>query len=75
MNPADDIDPVERFRDTERVGRAIARATREAVRVHKLLGHSIPTWRDGKVVWIPPEEIVIPPEIPDDGTSSTEKPQ
>jgi hypothetical protein len=34
-------------------------ATREAVLMHKKLGHPIVVWRDGKVVWVPPEEIDV----------------
>jgi hypothetical protein len=37
------------------------KAVREAVRRHKLLGYPIAVSRGGKVVWIPPEEIEIPP--------------
>jgi hypothetical protein len=37
--------------------RAIRRAVREAVLEHALLGHSVSVWRDGKVVWLSPEEI------------------
>ena len=44
-------------------GRAIDRALREAVREallrHKKLGESIVVWKDGKVVWVPPEEIDV----------------
>jgi hypothetical protein len=45
-------------------GTAIQRALREywiktLVR-HKRLGNPIVVWRDGKVVWIPAEEIEIP---------------
>jgi hypothetical protein len=37
--------------------RAIQRAVREAILEHALLGRSVPIWRDGKVVWLSPEEI------------------
>jgi len=50
----------DKFRDG-RVERAVQRAVREALAMHKALGHPIATWRDGKVVWIPPEEIPDPP--------------
>jgi hypothetical protein len=33
---------------------------------HKKLGEPIVIWRDGKVVWVPPEEI----EVPDDPSES-----
>jgi hypothetical protein len=35
------------------------RAVREAIRRHKHAGNPIATWRDGAVVWIPPEEIEV----------------
>jgi hypothetical protein len=45
-------------------GTAIQRALRESwiktLDRHKRLGNSIVVWRDGKVVWIPAEEIEIP---------------
>ena len=47
------------FNDGHSVVRAARRAVREALRRHKLLGHPVAVWRDGRVVWIPPEEIVI----------------
>ena len=35
------------------------RAVRDAILLHKQTGHPIVVWKDGKVVEIPPEEIVI----------------
>ena len=32
---------------------------REALLQHKKLGNPIVVWKDGKVVWIPPEEIPV----------------
>jgi hypothetical protein len=43
---------------------AMQKATREAIRRHKLLGESIAVSRDGKVVILSPEEI---PDFPEDG--------
>lgn len=60
-----DIDAV--FEDGEAIDKAVKEAAREARRFHKAMGHSIPDWRDGKVVWIPPEEIVVDPEEEDSG--------
>jgi hypothetical protein len=39
--------------------RAMQRAVRKALLVHKKLGNPVATWKDGKVVWIPPEEIEV----------------
>ena len=40
--------------------KALREAVAEAIAEHKLRGHPIIIWRDGKVVSIPPEEIAIP---------------
>lgn len=50
--------------DIELVQRAAARAVREAIRRHKLLGESICVWEDGRVIEIKAADIVVPPEIP-----------
>ena len=38
---------------------AIDRAVRAALARHKALGQSIVAWRDGKIVWLAPEEIEL----------------
>ena len=40
----------------------LQRAARHELSIHKRLGNSVATWQDGKVVIIPPEEIVISTE-------------
>ncbi len=50
------------------VERALQRAVRHALLMHKRIGNPIAIWRDGRVVIIPPEEIDIPPD-----DSETEK--
>ncbi len=60
-HPAVDIDQI--CRDGTEIDAAVERAGREARLKHKQLGVPIVVWRDGKVVEIPPEEIVVdPPE-------------
>jgi hypothetical protein len=39
---------------------ALKEAVAEAIAEHKRRGNSIALWRNGKVVVIPPEEIVVP---------------
>jgi hypothetical protein len=39
---------------------ALKEAVAEALAEHKRLGNPIAVWRNGKAVWIPPEEIVVP---------------
>ena len=46
----------------EAIERILQAAVRETLSMHKRLGHSIAVWKDGKVVIVPPEEIVISPE-------------
>jgi hypothetical protein len=38
-------------------------AVNHALLMHKRLGNPIATWKDGNVVIVPPEEIVIPPDV------------
>lgn len=63
MQTADKPDIAAVFADGKAIERAMTQAVREAVLRHKRLGQSVFTWRDGKVVEIPPED------IPDDGES------
>jgi hypothetical protein len=49
----------ERFADTKLITEALGRAVGKALLRHKKLGNPICTWRDGKVVWIPPEQIPV----------------
>jgi hypothetical protein len=57
------------FGTPRRVEAAMNRGVRDALRRHKLLGESIAVMRDGKVVIVPPEEIVVP-ELPEDAAPS-----
>ena len=43
--------------DTPLLVSAIQQAVRDARQRHKKLGNPIAEWRDGKVVWIAPEDI------------------
>ncbi|HPM22741.1 MAG TPA: hypothetical protein PLP66_02470 [Phycisphaerae bacterium] len=40
---------------------ALVDAVRDALLQHKRAGNPIAVWEDGRVVWIPPEEIVVEP--------------
>jgi len=46
----------------EAIERILQAAVRETLSMHKRLGNPIAVWKDGKVVIVPAEEIVIPPE-------------
>ena len=51
-----------RFANDQAVESTLNRAVREAVLRHKRLGETIAEWRDGQVVIVPPEEIVVDEE-------------
>jgi hypothetical protein len=53
--------------ETDLADRVVRKAVREAILRHKRLGQPIAVSEQGKVVWIPPEEIEVPPEE-DEGT-------
>lgn len=46
----------------EAIERVLQAGVRKILSVEKLLGNSISIWKDGKVVIVPPEEIVVSPE-------------
>lgn len=48
-----------RWHDRAGMEAAMRRGVREALLRHKRLGESIAVWRDGQVVIVPPEEIVV----------------
>ena len=50
------------FEDTREVTRRFAVAVREALLDHKRAGNPVAIWRDGKVVIVPPDEIVFEKE-------------
>jgi hypothetical protein len=47
---------------SEDIQAAVRRAVRHALRMHKRAGNPIAVWRDGRVVIIPPEEILVDDE-------------
>lgn len=50
------------FNDREGMDRALAKAVRQALLQHKRMGNPVATWRDGKVVWVEPEDIEVSEE-------------
>lgn len=50
------------FSDRTLIDKALKKAIREAVLQHKRAGNPIVVWRDGQIVWLKPEEIVVPEE-------------
>jgi ABC-type proline/glycine betaine transport system ATPase subunit len=49
----------------EAIERILQRAVQETLAIQRRLGNPISIWKDGKVVIVPPEEIVISPEFSD----------
>ena len=49
----------------EAIERILQAAVQRELSIHKRLGNPIAIWKDGKVVIVPPEEIVISPEFSD----------
>ena len=50
------------MRESTTIEKAMEEAIQETLRSHKLLGDPIVVWRDGKVVWVPPEQIELAAE-------------
>ena len=47
------------FSDDKAIEEAIQKATREALKKHKLAGNPVAVWKDGKVVLLQPHEIIL----------------
>lgn len=45
--------------DREKLTAALATGVREALKKHKMAGNPVVVWRDGKTVWLKPEEIQV----------------
>lgn len=54
--PEKSIDEI--FAEGTLIDKALKQAVREAILQHKRAGNPIVVWRDGKMVWLKPEEIV-----------------
>ena len=61
------LTPADRVDDIPRILRAMQQAVREALRRHKVAGNPVAVWRDGRVVWVQPEDIPDSPDTEDDG--------
>lgn len=47
------------FEDKEKITRALSRAVNEALLQHKKAGNPVASWKDGRIVWIQPEDIPV----------------
>ncbi|MBI3468730.1 MAG: hypothetical protein HY000_37480 [Planctomycetes bacterium] len=55
--PRSDVNQL--FAEGSAIDAALNRAVQEALWWHKQAGNPIAVWRDGQVVWVPPEEIDV----------------
>jgi hypothetical protein len=49
----------EAFADPEKITQALAQGVRDALLKHKQAGNPVVVWREGKAVWIEPEDILV----------------
>jgi hypothetical protein len=49
--------PAERVGDLDRIERALRAAVRDALQRHKRDGDPVAVWREGRVVWLSPDQI------------------
>ena len=61
--PYDDATLARLITEAETVEAAIRASVRDALLMHKKLGNPVATWKDGQVVWIPADEIVVADEV------------
>jgi hypothetical protein len=47
------------FANPEKITQALAQGVHEALLKHKQAGNPVVVWRDGKMVWLKPEEIPV----------------
>ena len=49
----------EALADKDKITKALTQGVHEALLKHKQAGNPIVVWRDGKMVWLKPEEIPV----------------
>ena len=59
--------PAERVGDLDRIERAIRAAVRDALQRHKRDGDPVAVWREGRVVWLTPDQIPTAVDESSDG--------
>ena len=47
------------FGDLSALTAVLNRALHDALEAHRRLGHAVPAWRGGQVIWIEPEEMSL----------------
>ena len=59
--------PAERVGDLDRIERALRAAIRDALQRHKRDGDPVAVWREGRVVWLTPDQILLTGDESSDG--------
>jgi ABC-type proline/glycine betaine transport system ATPase subunit len=59
----DETKRIDLCRDAKKIEKILQRAVDHALEMHRRLGNPIAVWKDGKVVIVPPEEIVLSSEL------------
>ncbi len=59
MEPDTTKDIAKIFEEGTLIDEALKKAVAQALRMHKLMGNPVAEWRDGKVVWVQPEDIPV----------------
>ena len=67
MTQDNDKDIAAIFRDSALIKQALQAATREAIKQHRQAGLLMPVWRNGRTVFIAPEELEA--ALPEDDSS------
>lgn len=49
----------ELFRGGTEIDNALRKAVQQALLQHKKAGNPVAEWRDGKIVWIQPDDIIV----------------
>lgn len=59
VDPGPTVPLEARLRDDRLIEAALRRAVQDALLQHKRAGNPVPVWRDGRVAWIAPDDIVV----------------
>jgi hypothetical protein len=68
--PNSGLTPAERVSCFDRIERALRAAVRDALQRHKRDGDPVAVWREGRVVWLSPDQI---PTVGDESSDDTRK--
>lgn len=47
------------FHNGSEIDEALQQAVKEALLLHKKAGNPVASWKDGKIIWIQPEDIPV----------------